>query len=1787
VTDTVRPELGAAQRALLAQRLRRRPAAPPGRTVPVRPPGAAVPLSYAQERLWFLEQYQPGTTTYTVPVVVRVAGPLDAEAVGERLSALTARHEALRSRFTTTDDGRPELVLDPGPADFALDTADDLDAAMAAVDADLERPFDLERGPLVRVRLFRLGPADHVLLLAAHHTVVDGWSADLLLRALLDPAGGPAEPAPAIDYGDFALWQRSRDDARDVAYWTRQLADLPALDLPTDRPRPPEQRHDGAAVAVAVDAELTAALRGLARQHGATLYMTLLAAYALLLGRTGGQTDLGVASPVSGRGAPELDAVVGMFVNTVVVRTDLTGDPTFGELVERVRDTALDAFAHAELPFDRLVTELGVVRDVSRSPLAQTTFALQNFAAGPGPAPAGVDLTYLAPRTRTARYELGLYLFETDDGLAGQLTYTTALFAEDGVRRFADRFTALLRAAAADPTAPVTALPVLSDAERAEALAASRGPDLPEQTGLLHDVVAEQAARAPSATAVVDDVRSIDYAELDRLATGIAQTLRAHGAAPDAPVALLVDPSTDLAAAVIGVLRSGSPYLPLDPRQPAERLAFVLDDAAVRLVLTTPALRAVVPVAAQEVVEVPGTGLLLVRTGPPAPPVSVAAHPDHLAYVIYTSGTTGRPKGVAVAHRQAMTYVAGVADRLDPVPGARFTLLQSLSFDFGLTVFLLALRTGGSLRLADPRSPVEELAPLLASSDYVKITPSHLESLLLAVPPAELLPRRMLVLGGEATSWSRATELARHTAVVNHYGPTEATVGVCTHRVDPDADPGSPTVPIGTPLPGARVYLLDEQLRPTPPGMVGEIHLGGDRLARGYVGRPDLTAAAFLPDPYADRPGSRMYRTGDLGRRLPGGELVFLGRRDHQVKIRGYRVELAEVEATLLRVDGVAQAVVELRAERLVAYLVGEERPLAEVRAALARSLPEYMVPARVVWLDALPLKAHGKVDRARLPDPGDHVETEAAFVAPASDAEVRIAGVWADVLGLDRVGVDDDFFDLGGHSLLAAQVVARLRRAGGTSGGTPPVAVTVTLLDLFTHRTVRALAAAASGPAATGPARLLRRLTPARPVTRSVVCLPYGGGSAVIYQPLADALPADTALWSAAVPGHELGEEGRPTEEVVAACVQEVLDRVTGPVVLYGHCGLGVMLAVETARGLEAAGRPVEAVYLGGIFPFARPSGPFSWAARLADGLRSDRMRITALRASGLDTDGIDPEQLRLIVANRRRGTQEAERYFGRLTGTPVEPLTAPVVSVVGDRDPATEFYQERFREWGLLSPRVMGVVLDEAGHFYLKYRAAELAEILTVHHDGEPDRHARTEASSWWRHDVAPPSEPVEPGRVEAPAGPEPSMRRFGAVAAAQLVSILGSALTEFAVPVWIYTTTGSLVSFALLAVVGLVPGLLVAPLAGVLVDRYDRRRVMLWGGAAAGAVQLAFGVLLWTGTLQLGAVFALLALLSVALTFQRLAYQSSIAQLVPKRFLGHANGIVQMTTGAGQLVVPLVAVGLIATIGIEGVLVLDVVSYVVATAVVLLVRFPSTMAWRRREGLLAELRGGWRYTWGDPAFRAMLVFFAVLNLFVSPLFLMITPLVLDFAALADVGRVAFAGGVGVLAGGLVMAVWGGPRRRRMAGLLLSTSVLAACCLLTGLWPDLGWVTVGSFGMSMSLTVLNGIYATIIQLKVPQRFHGRVISLNTLVAWSTLPIGFGIIAPYGTALLGGRIGLVYVVCAAGIVAVVVGALRIPALRRVDTDMPDAVPDDLVGLDAVRDRLAAADRPGTAGGPA
>jgi amino acid adenylation domain-containing protein len=807
---------------------------------------------------------------------------------------------------------------------------------------------------------------------------------------------------------------------------------------------------------------------------------------------------------------------------------------------------------------------------------------------------------------------------------------------------------------------------------------------------------------------------------------------------------------------------------------------------------------------------------------------------------------------------------------------------------------------------------------------------------------------------------------------------------------------------------------------------------------------------------------------------------------------------------------------------------------------------------------------------------------------------------------------VDDPEVVAVDHRALAGRAAAVAGKLGLGPGGRVP----------FTAPSLDVAAVEALAPLTVGAAvevkqarprarQLLHELTePVAAADRvlSYVCIPYGGGSSIVYKPLADALPMGYSLYSVAVPGHDPGlpdERPRPLDEVAQECAEEVLERVDGPLVLYGHC-VGSALTVEIARRLEAAGRKLEAVYIGGNFPFARPGGrvlgPLARLTQL-ERLRSDRLYANWLRSMGADMTGLEPEQVTTIVRTMRHDARTGEERFTRLLEEDAEPLRAPIISVVGERDSQTEYYQERYREWHLLTGSTALVVLDEGGHYFLRYRPAELAEIVTATHaalaEGRQESlevERRGPGASWWLGGVskAPPGK-----RAVTDSGAHalrPSMSRFLPVALGQLVSIAGSALTEFALSLWIYLNTGSLFQFAGFSALALLPSLVAAPLAGAIVDRSNRRRIMIAGDLTAGLVQATLLALLLSGNLRIGYVYGLVVCLSVALAFQRLAYTSAIPQLVPKHYLGHANGFVQMASGVAQFIVPLAAVALMASIGIGGILTLDVASFVVAIAIVLLVRFPAAMPYTRRESLAAEILNGFRYSMGRRGFRAMIAYMAVLNVFLSPLLLLVPPLVLSFSGLPAVGRTAFLGGLGAALGGLVMALWGGPRRRRMRGVLASGLLLAAFSLVAGLRPNAFAVGLGLAGTYFWLAVFMGIYATIIHVKVPQRFHGRVFALNQMIAWSTIPLAWAVVAPLGPRLLepllapggalastvgqvvgvgkGRGIGLMYVLFALAMAVTTLVAMRRQALSRFDDEVPDALPDDLVGLQARRRRV-------------
>ncbi|MFI5958878.1 amino acid adenylation domain-containing protein [Cryptosporangium sp. NPDC051539] len=1776
---TAGPDLTPAHQALLRRRLARRPATT--RIAP-RPTGVQPPLSFAQEQVWFMEQYSPGTPAYLTPVAIRLEGPVDREVLQHALDALVARHESLRTAFPAGEDGIPRAVVSASASLLIEDVAE------GDLRSEVTRGFDLAAGPPVRALLVA---SSGLLVLAAHHLVLDGWSADTLVGELLALCRGDTLAALPIGYGDYARWQRE-ESAGDLAghrrYWRQRLADVPPLDLPADRPR--RVSHGvGSTHRLSVDAELTARLTALGAAHGATLFMTLLAAYQVLLARHSGQDDFAVGSPVAGRTRPETEPLVGMFVNMLALRADLTGDPSFIELLARTRRSVLDALAHQELPFGQVVSDLGSPRG-DRAPVFQTSFALHNFQLSHAADWHPLDVA-------SARYEVELQAVVVDGELQCTFVHDDDLFAPATGQRWARRFSELLRSIVETPGTAIRTLGLLPSDERTLLLDDWNATDRPRSEGeTLAGLVSAQILRTPDAPAVSGEHGTLTYSELDQQAERVAHSLRARGVDGETLVGVLAERGPDLIAALLGVTRTGAVYVPLDPDHPAGRLAYLLADSGATVLLTQRRWTDLLTGTTADV--------LLLDDVLADAPVEIAAPSggNEAAYLLYTSGSTGRPKGALNTHAAICNRLRDLQER-HPLTAADAVLHKTpLGFDVAVWEVFWPLSVGARLVIARPGGHQDPayLRDVIAAE---RVTTAHFVPSMLthfvAEPGIERCrDLRQVMCGGESLPADAAARLVDRLpgcTLHNFYGPAEAAVDVSVWPYGPLPD-GVPA-PIGRPIANARLYVLDAGLAPVPIGVTGELCVGGLPVGLGYWRRPELTAERFVPDPFGP-PGARLYRTGDRARWTGDGLLEFRGRVDTQVKLRGQRVELGEIEARLREQPGVTGAAVLVREDtpgdqRLVAYLTPEPDDPAAVREALRQALPDFMVPTSIVGLDALPLNPNGKLDRAALaalPAPGPEHTPGRGYVEPRPGVETTIAKVWAEVLGRDRVGALDDFFDLGGHSLLAVQVVARLRKELAGTGHS------VGVMDVFTHRTVRGLAADRSGPRP-----LLHELTPPAPSpARSYVCLPYGGGSAAVYQPLADALPAGHRVFALAIPGHDVGldEQPLPFDELARRTVDEVLERVEGPLVLYGHCGVGGALVVEVARRLEAAGRVLDTVYVGAIFPFARGDGPISrlqawWERRV-----SDRLHAIWLKSGGVDLDELDPEQADRIVGNMRADSRQAEAYFSDLLAREVPRLRAPVVSVAGERDPSTLYYEERYREWGFLTSTSALVMLAEAGHFFLKFRADDLAEILTrvgpAVADGEVGAltaEARP-GRPWWLHEVHRAGPPPE---AAADRTVRPSMRRFAAVATGQIVSMTGSALTAWAVPIWIYLRTGSLGQFTLFAVTGLLPVLLIGPVAGAIVDRTSRRTVMAISGIVAGGGQAALAVLYASDRLQPWHLYVGVALVASALTFQRLAFTSAVPQLVPKPLLGNANGLAQLTTGVATLLVPLVAAGALATIGLGGILLVDVISYAAALGMLAVVRFPSTMAFRRREPLLVEVTAGWRYSWGTPALRATLIFSALINIVLGPALVLVSPLVLTVGSLTQVGRVAFAQALGAVVGGLLFAVWGGPARRRMRGMLLVTLALGACCLVAGLRPSVALIAVGLFGVGLTLTLVQAIYTTIVQIKVPQRFHGRVFALNQMIAWSTLPLSFAVLAPLAVggfrrvladddgftrivgAVIGGgpgrEIGLVYVVVALAVTVLAGTALRRGPLSRFDTAVPDAPADDEVGVAALRTR--------------
>jgi amino acid adenylation domain-containing protein len=1022
------------------------------------------PLSFAQQRLWFLDQLMPGTTLFNLSFPVPVYEAVDEGVLERSVNEVVSRHEALRTVFRVVDGEACQVLLPHGwlelrCVDLRGIPADEREAeCVKRVVLEQETPFDLAEGPLLRTSLLRTGDAEYVFLLTMHHIVSDAWSLDVFwseLAAVWDCfALGEPNPLPRlpIQYADFCVWERERlrgpvlDEL--VSYWKEQLSGAPAVELEPDRPRPAVLSGSGAVEYLTIPVPVLAELRELGAQERATLFMVLVAAFETLLCRYTGQEDVVIGTFSANRGRAEIEGLIGFFVNTLVLRGDLSGAPSFRELLGRVRQSALEAYAHQDLPFARLVQELSPDRDLSRNPVFQIAFQLLNTGDAENSGRRSIDDVIDRYRA-TSIFDLTCTTWECVEGLAVELEYNTDLFDRETIERFGSCFAVLLRGIAKDPDQGVHELPLWDDEQRREVVEGWNRTEVvwgsPEETVV--SAFAAQVERAPDRVACWCGTETETYSGLDRRAEELAGHLRSLGVVEERVVGMCLNRSIDMVVAMLAILKAGGAYLPLDPSYPSERLGFMLADSGAGWLVTETAVE-------KRLVE-PQVRVVCVDrdrdtwAGRPPADVREVVAADAPAYVLYTSGSTGQPKAVVGHHRGIVNVVRWLERAFPYEPDEVACQKTALSFVDSVWELFGPLLAGVPFVVlpeglaAEPRELIDALAAHRVTR--IVLVPSLLEALLETrdALSRQLPDLRLWMLSGEALSGESAARLRRRlpkARLVNLYGQSEASAVATAGEVDA-TPPGG--VPIGRPIANTRCYVLDRHLQPVPPGIPGELYVGGSGLARGYLNRAAQTARSFVPDPFGRQPGSRLYRTGDLVRHLADGQLEFLGRVDDQVKLRGFRIEPAEIEAVMTRHRAVSQAAVALRDDgagdpRLVAYLVSDpasriaqDAIADELRQALRRSVPEYMIPSDFVVLPALPRTSSGKLDRLGLPAPrGDRALPSHTYVAPSTPTEAQLASIWSELLGVEKVGRNDSFFDLGGHSLLGVRVLSRIRDA-------------------------------------------------------------------------------------------------------------------------------------------------------------------------------------------------------------------------------------------------------------------------------------------------------------------------------------------------------------------------------------------------------------------------------------------------------------------------------------------------------------------------------------------------------------------------------------------------------------------------------------------------------------------------------------------------------------------------------------------------------------------------------------
>ncbi|CCN47566.1 putative ANTIBIOTIC SYNTHETASE fused with CoA-dependent acyltransferase and alpha/beta-Hydrolase and Major facilitator superfamily transporter [Vibrio nigripulchritudo MADA3029] len=1783
-------------------------------------------LSFSQERMLFIEQFEQGTDAYHIPYVFELDDDVDLSALEQAFQFMAERHTVLNSIYLSDEQDQPYVHHLNEAASIKVEVLPENTSLKQTFDTEIAQPFDLTAEPPMRLIRY-IGAEKNYLLVIWHHIAFDGWSTDVFLDELAPvyqayhSGQRPDLAEPVLDFSDYALWQRQHLQGdnldKQLAYWTRQLSDVENLALPTDRPRPASVDYRGQDVVFTFEGELSRQLRELARERDTTLYTVLLSGFYTTLAMLSGQKSLIVGTPSDNRHYPQVANLIGYFVNTLPLRADVSLSQSVKDFIADVHRTVFDAKGHQDLPFEQMVEALNVERDMSRHPVFQVMFAVQSFGEKglkENPLPfKQAQFDEVRSKTNPAKFDLSMYLDDGEDDIYGSINFATSLFDEVSIHRFIKVFMCVLKGFVENSQQALGQIDILSEEEKHTLLNDWNNTEADYPSRNLFEGFFEQAESHPNATAVISSEGDYSYQEVSQHVLSLTHALTQSGVQRGELIGVLTEKSERQVVSTLGIMAVGAAYLPLNVAWPASRLHDVLQAGGVsRLVISKAQYHQLQMAEGSQQSSDPhwlnAYQLILVddAISQPAPEnwqkSLPTVQPEELAYVIFTSGSTGKPKGVVISHDGAMNTIEAVNQTFNVQAHDRVLALSDLSFDLSVYDLFGTLATGAAIVFPDQsevQSPsrwadlveahqvtiwnsVPQLAQLLA--EEAELTTNKLRTLRVVLMSGDWIPLQLP---------NQLKTLIPGVSPISLGGATEGSIWSIWYPIE-EVKPDWTSIPYGLAMPNQTMWVLNEFGGHCPVGATGEIHIGGVGVAKGYYKDPVRSEAQFFDHPTL----GRLYRTGDLGSWNQNGYIEFKGRKDFQVKVRGYRVELGEIETLLCQQPSVKHAVV-IDVERngvktLAAYVVPEgngECDFETLKTVATEQLPEYMVPSTFTAIEDVPLTANGKLDRKALPEPV--WQSVDIYTPPDSPLEQLLVNTWQDVLSIERVGTQDNFFHIGGNSIAAIRMISMLNRALSEHTEFEQIRK-LTVTDLFRYPNIVGLATYLEGEGEEEHSGLLHCLKRSKTKKKQLICVPYGGGSPIAYQPLASCLPDDFSLYALNFPGHDFAradESLMPLPQIAEQCVEEILSGIEGDVYLFGHC-VGGALTLDIARRLESQGRQVHGVFLGATFPF--PRLPFAALESLRqwipfDRLISNRLRFESILSLGGFSESLEEDELDFMMSAMRQDVSDAEDFYTQANLSPEQyQIQAPILSIYGDKDKSTEFFEERHQDWQAFSSDVDLEVLPDAGHFFIKHQPHELSRILDrqitkwqsdKHHpNSEPPEkeHSKSQESfsfSGW----------LQGKRAEQETNP--SLTLFFIIVFGQFMSMLGTGVTAFALGTWVYLQTGSVTEFAYISVFALLPGILMLPFSGALVDRWDRRIILMLSDTISVCGTLFIFFMVTTSELQIWQIYTVVAISSIGQAFQRPAYIATIAQLVPKRYLGRANGLAQLASSTSQVIAVFAGGYLFLEIGLRNVLMLDIAAFCVAFTTLLLIRFPNRMFKKRELPLIQEIMEGWQYILQRKEMVAMVIFFAVYNFAFSAIMVLGTPLILSVGEADLLGRVLAFDGIGQLVGGLLMGIWGGTRLRAhgMIGFTLLTGV---SMMIAGLMAQQFFLMLGFFGIGMSLALVNAHWQCLIQVKVGLELQGRVIATNQMMSWSMMPLAYFVIGymaehvvepfVYGdspvaeliSSALGEREGLGVGVLLAGLGAFAVlwgiASLLYRPLRLMEQRLPDVIPDEI-----------------------